>query len=256
MGDGHFLDSKAMTRTAFALALLLAALPAAAQETAPPAAAEDGRVYEMTEVERLPSPTNVADLQAALAAGYPPALLQAGTGGTVMVAFVVGGDGMVGQASVVSSTDSAFDAPSLAAVAVLRFTPGMVGGAPVATRVAIPIEWRAPAPVAAAEAAERVYELDDVDVQPRPINIPQLAEALERRYPVHLRDRAIWGLVHVRLRVDREGVPRDIRVTGTSNHDFNLPTMQSVELLRFQPARLDGRTVDVWVDLPIQWQVQ
>src|SRR5687768_12177184 len=91
-----------------AAALLLAASPAAAQVAAP---ADSGRVYELAEVETLPSPVNVADLRAALDAGFPRDRMAAGVGGTVHVSFVVGADGTVGQARIASSTDSAFDAP-------------------------------------------------------------------------------------------------------------------------------------------------
>ncbi|HST58285.1 MAG TPA: energy transducer TonB, partial [Longimicrobium sp.] len=59
----------------------------------------------------------------------------------------------------------------------------------------------------------------------------------------------------VRLRVDREGMPRDIVVTRTSNPEFNQPTLESLALLRFRPARLDGQAVDVWMDIPIEWRV-
>ncbi len=230
------------------VALCCAATAARAQD-AP--AAEPGRVYELAEVETPPRPSNVDSLRAALQASYPPALLQAGAGGRVHVAFVVATDGTVGQAQVISSTDPAFDEPTLSSVAVLRFTPGMRGGSAVATRVEIPIDWKAPPP--AQEA--RVYEMADVEVEPRPLNLREVRHTIERAYPPELRARRVSGFVHVRLRLDREGVPRDLDVTRTSNVAFNQPTLESLALLRYSPALVDGQPVEVWIDLPIQWHM-
>ncbi|HYW13954.1 MAG TPA: energy transducer TonB [Longimicrobium sp.] len=231
-----------------AVALCCAAAPATAQD-AP--AADSTRVYELAEVETPPRPSNVDSLRAALQASYPPALLQAGAGGRVHVAFVVAADGSVGQAQVISSTDPAFDAPTLASVAVLRFTPGMRGGSAVATRVEIPIDWKAPPPA----QETRVYEMADVEVEPRPLNLREVRHTIERAYPPELRARRVSGFVHVRLRVDREGVPRDLNVTRTSHVAFNQPTLESLALLRFSPALVGGGPVEVWIDLPIQWHM-
>lgn len=248
-------------------ALLLAAGRAAAQDP-PPLPADTGRVYALAEVQELPVPTNPDALHAALAAGYPPALRDAGTGGTVMLSFMIGADGAVREPRVVSSSDAAFDAPSMAAVGVLRFTPGTVGGRAVATRVEIPVQWQAPPPAdrasgspgggadAAAEGGTRVYEMKEVDERPRPRNMHGLRRDLERAYPGELRDAAVSGMVHVRFRLDREGVPRDIRVTRTTDRRFNQPTVESVGRLRFSPAQVDGRLVEVWIDLPVQWSAQ
>jgi TonB family protein len=239
------------------LVVVLASSPAAAQEPAPPAAAEAGRVYEMTEVERLPSPFNVPDLQAALQSLYPLPQLQTRTSGTVTVAFVVGVDGEVGQASVVSSTDSAFDALSLAAVEVLRFTPATVAGAPVAARVALPIQWQAPPMAGDVEegTGERVYQEREVDEKPRPLNIADFRYAVERALPTVLTDFRIDGTVEIRFRVDREGVPRDIHVVYGTHAILTQPTLRTATMLRFAPARLNGQAVQMWMQLPIQWRV-
>jgi TonB family protein len=228
---------------------LCCAAPGLAQD-AP--AADSSRVYELAELESPPRPSNVDSLRAALQAAYPPALLQAGAGGRVHVAFVVAADGSVGQAQVITSTDPAFDSPTLASVAVLRFTPGMRGGSAVATRVEIPIDWQAPPP--AAEEV-RVYAMEDVDVEPRPLNLREVRHTIERAYPPELRAQRVSGFVHVRLRLDREGVPRDLNVTRTSHVAFNQPTLESLALLRFSPARVGGEPVEVWMDLPIQWHM-
>jgi TonB family protein len=259
-------------------ALLAPTAPLRAQAQAA-AMADSVRVYDLTEVEQPPRAANLPELQAALAAGYPPSQLQARTAGTVLVSFVVQPDGTVRDPSVVQSTDTVFDGPTITAVAALRFSPAQVGGRAVPVRAQMNIQWQPPRAAQAVEdegavssagrtaqgepvyamspvvASGRVYEMSEVDVEPRPRNLVEVRRRIERAYPPHLRDRRMGAMVHVRLRVDREGMPQDLRVTRTSNAEFNAPTLESLMLLRFRPGRVDGKPVDVWMDLPIEWRV-
>jgi hypothetical protein len=41
----------------------------------------------------------------------------------------------------------------------------------------------------------------------------------------------------------------------TTHAEFNAPTLAAVGKLRFTQAQVDGRPVQVWVILPIQWEV-
>lgn len=256
-----------------ALSLLLAASPAAAQDAPPP---DSGRVYELTEVETLPRPVNVADLRAALDAGFPPQRLAEGAGGTVNVSFVIGADGAVRQARVVSSTDAAFDAPSLSALAVLRFSPATEGGTPVATRMELPIEWQAPAPVAQAgevvvspagvtEAGERVYtmsdvvvvgrtyEVSEVDHRPQPRSAADLRHQQVRNRPPGLGERAAHATVQVRFRVNPDGTTDAFTVIRSTDTRYNAPSIEALRNLRFFPGKLAGQSVAVWMELPIEW---
>lgn len=261
------------------LACTMAASAAAAQETAPAAPADSARVYELSEVERQPRPLNGAELRAALEARYPPAHHRAGRGGTVFVSLVVGEDGAVGRAEVLSSTDSAFDAPTLASLALLRFEPATVGGTPVATRVEIPVQWQAPPPPkvdhagegvvtdARVEGGERVYTMSEVVAQvptyelavveevPRPRNLAEFRRALQRQYPPELRAARIPGLVTVRFRVTAQGTTEGFILRGSTDPRFDQPTVEALRTLRFSPARINGGPVAVWVELPVQWSV-
>lgn len=258
-----------------ALSLLLAASPAAAQD-APPA--DSGRIYELAEVQTPPRPLNVADLRAALDAGFPPEHLARGAGGTVNVSFVVGADGAVRQARVVSSTDAAFDAPSLSALAVLRFSPATVGGTPVATQLELPIPWQAPAPVAQAERAGegvvaagvtergerlytlsdvvvvgRTYELSEVEHRPQPRSAADLRHQQVRNRPLGLGERAAHATVHVRFRVNPDGTTDSFTVIRSTDTRYNTPSIEALRNLRFIPGKLAGQSVAVWMELPIEW---
>ncbi|MBB4635451.1 energy transducer TonB [Longimicrobium terrae] len=242
-------------------AAVLTAAPAAAQQA--PAA----QVYELRSVEIAPRPLNAAEMAALLNSLYPATLRAASVSGTVRVSMIVGTDGTPREAHVLESADSAFNAPTLTAVQTLRFSPAELNDQPVNVRVELPIVWQAPAPapepapVAAAPAnlaapdTTGIYELKDVTVQPRPINVPELQRAMELSYPEALRFAGTTGMVQVRFVVEKDGRTSGATITRSTEIGFNNPTVYSVSALRFSPARVNGRPVRVWVELPIQWQV-
>lgn len=104
---------------------------------------------------------------------------------------------------------------------------------------------------------EGTYELSAVEEQPRPTNIADLRRQLERNYPPLLRDARVTGTVQVRFRVMEDGTidASSISISSSTHEQFNDPTIRSVQRLRFRPAKVNGRPVKVWVELPIQWQV-
>jgi len=68
-----------------------------------------------------------------LAPAYPGEMQQAGNEGAVLVAFTITPRGDVADAVVVSSTQSTFEASTLAAVKQWKFTPAMKDGIAVST---------------------------------------------------------------------------------------------------------------------------
>lgn len=250
-----------MRRTLVALALFLPVSSAlGAQE---PSAG----IYALAQVETQPRPSNVREFVAALHAAYPADKRAAGQGATVQVAFVVGTDGVPRDASVTTSTDAAFDSVTLASLSALRFTPATVSGRPVPVRIELPVQWtpadpESDGPATSGASGERpaagpdgtgVYALRDVDVAPRPQNIAEMQRAMVASYPPALREAGVDGTAQVRFRVDAQGVPHDFVVTASSDPGFAQPTLNALSVLRFTPARKDGRPVDVWVELPVTW---
>jgi TonB family protein len=235
---------------------LIAVIPLQAQQTPP----DSGRVYEMSEVEVLPRARNSKAFTEALAAGYPHHLREARVGGAVQVDFVVGPDGEPRNVRVLSSPDSSFDAPSVQAVSVLRFTPARVGGSPVAVRVEQPITWQVVEPTVIVmdergrcEGDDR-YELSEVEELPRRLNGAEFQQALTReaaRLGEHMPQR---GTVQVRFLLEPDGTVSCPTVMQSTFRGLDSPTLRIVQMLHFRPARLDGRPVHVWVELPIQWE--
>ncbi|MCA3013288.1 MAG: TonB family protein [Myxococcaceae bacterium] len=68
-------------------------------------------------------------------ATFPPELLDAGVGGTVVMQLDLGADGSVTDAQVVQSAGAAFDREALAAVRRFRFTPAEVDFVPAPVRI-------------------------------------------------------------------------------------------------------------------------
>jgi TonB family protein len=62
----------------------------------------------------------------------------------------------------------------------------------------------------------------------------------------------------VRFLIDVNGapVPGTVLVEDSEHSGFAAPAMQVVETMRFQPARVNGRRVAVWVVLPVQFSLR
>jgi TonB family protein len=239
-----------MRPLAFLLGLIVAA-PAAAQ-MAPP---DSARIFELPEVEVLPRPRNTRVFNESLALGYPAHLRVAGVGGTVQMEFIVGPDGWPVNVRVLSSSDSSFNAPSIRAVLLLQFTPAQVQGRPVFVRVEQPITWRVDSTGLGEceRPGEGEYELSEVEELPWPSNRAQFQRALAREYPFGSVDPPVAATVQVRFRVEVDGTASMPCVTRSTDSRFNEPTLRVIEVLRHRPARLNGRPVRAWAELPIQW---
>nr|WP_240978885.1 energy transducer TonB [Longimicrobium terrae] len=77
---------------------------------------------------------------------------------------------------------------------------------------------------------------------------------MEANYPPARRAAGVSAQVTVRIVVGADGLPRDTRVVASTDSAFDAPTLQAVKLLRFSPARVGGRAVQVHVQVPIYWQ--
>lgn len=64
-----------------------------------------------------------------------------GSEGIVSLLVIVNADGTVAEASVAKSSDAAFEAPSLEAIAKWKFKPAEVNGQPVRCKITVPIRF-------------------------------------------------------------------------------------------------------------------
>ncbi len=94
-------------------------------------------------------------------------------------------------------------------------------------------------------------------VRPEIRNRPEVQAALMREYPTILRDAGIGGTVVVWFFISEEGMVLDRRVSESSGHvPLDEASLKVADVFRFTPALNREQIVQVWIQLPITFQVQ
>jgi TonB family protein len=120
-------------------------------------------------------------------------------------------------------------------------------------RTLITLALVVPAALRAQEPSAAVYELSQVETQPRPANVAEFVDALNAAYPAEKRAAGQGATVQVAFVVGDDGVPRGAQVSSSTDAAFDSVTLASVAGLRFTPATLAGRPVPVRIELPVRW---
>ena len=85
--------------------------------------------------------------------------------------------------------------------------------------------------------------------QPRPL----FAE-VPIEYPIHMWDQDMEGETLLRVRVDDTGGVDSVEVVETSGYaSFDSAAVTGALKLRFEPARQDGKRIDVWAEVPVHF---
>ena len=93
-------------------------------------------------------------------------------------------------------------------------------------------------------------------VRPEIINRGAVQAALMREYPPILRDAGIGGTVEVWFFISAEGRVLDSRVSRSSGQvQFDQAALKVADVVRFSPALNRDQRVQVWIQLPITFQV-
>ena len=93
-------------------------------------------------------------------------------------------------------------------------------------------------------------------VRPEIRNRPEVQQALMREYPPILRDAGIGGTVVVWFFITEEGIVQDKRVSQTSGQvQFDEAALKVADVFRFSPALNRDQRVQVWIEVPITFQV-
>lgn len=98
--------------------------------------------------------------------------------------------------------------------------------------------------------------VESVATAPQLLNAEELVEAIDRAYPPDLLGDGISGTVRLRLLVNRDGVPVEVRVLQTSGYrQFDEAATRVADVMRFSPAiDTDGRPTQVWAAFPISFR--
>jgi len=94
-------------------------------------------------------------------------------------------------------------------------------------------------------------------VRPELKNRDEVQSALRREYPPILRNAGIGGVVVVWFFISEEGHVLDRRVSRSSGHaQLDEAALEVADVFRFSPALNREQIVQVWIELPITFQVQ
>ena len=94
-------------------------------------------------------------------------------------------------------------------------------------------------------------------VAPQLTNLAEVQRALTREYPTVLRDSGIGGRVEVWFFIDEEGRVQRTQINQTSGYEaLDQAALNVAEVYRFSPAMNRENRVQVWVSLPITFQVR
>jgi protein TonB len=92
---------------------------------------------------------------------------------------------------------------------------------------------------------ERIYTEQTVDEKPVAIDSPKPI------YPSFARDNGITGSVIARILVQPDGTVARVEVRGARL--FLQTTQEMLYRWRFRPARVQGKPVSVWIEVPVNF---
>lgn len=135
-------------------------------------------------------------------------------------------------------------APAAAAEAPAATTAGMAAAAAVAAPP--PASSAAPQPTAQAAAAPAAVQMAR----------PDHAHSPQPEYPMALRELGLQGTVLLRVWVEPDGRPGDIRLARSSGQRlFDDAALRAVRHWRFLPARAGEQAIASWVEFPIRFNL-
>lgn len=181
--------------------------------------------------------------------GYPEALTDTGLSGQAEVDFTVKADGSVADVQLGMATHRAFGRAAIVAVGAWKFEPGTQDGAPVDRRVTVP--FRFPAPLDQqinASVKRKVFvtlpepALTDQDFPAKKLKVKHPVRPV---YPRALAGSDIEEKVIVNFVVAPDGTTLNPTVIGAKHKEFEVPAMQAVALMSYEPPLKDGKPVYV-----------
>ncbi len=94
-------------------------------------------------------------------------------------------------------------------------------------------------------------------VGPSILNRDEVVRAMEKAYPLMLREAGIGGTVTLYLYIDENGVVKDHRIEKSSGHpQLDSAAIEVADVYRFTPALNLDRKTAVWVQFPITFSVK
>ena len=250
------------------LALALCAAALAGMRALPAPAVPISRVAESPAVQAerresaaagdttRPVLVNAQEVVRALDQQYPPQLRAAGITGSASLRILVSAEGVPTDVQAVEATNPEFGAAAVRAMQRARFRPARHEGTAVAFSLMLPVLFQLdegdapPLTTAPTEAAAPRW-----DEAPIVANVDEVARALRAEYPPLLRAAGIEAQAQVRLRISATGEVLEAAAESASHPEAGPAAERALRRARFQPARRDGRAVEVELVLPVRFQL-
>jgi len=213
---------------------------------------------------------------------YPAEAKEKGIQGRVIVRFKIMEDGKVTDASVLKGVDPVLDAEAIRVVSSLpQFTPGKVGGVPVAVWYMVPITFTLapkstttpvqsdksatspppPPPPPTSEAygqePEPFVVVEDMPVFPGGDSALLAYIARNVKYPEYAKLNNITGRVVLRFCISETGAVKQISVIKGVHPELDAESIRVIQTLpAFKPGKQGGVPVPVWYMVPVTFALK
>lgn len=172
---------------------------------------------------------------------YPLSMGRSGLRGEVTVGFIVGTDGGVRDAIILSSNNPHFNKNALESVRRYRFKPALKDGKPVEVRGNVPIIFIIENPDGT--GGRPFYDVREgdaaaLDTPPVPV------EMAEPVYPYELLRQHVSGTTELVFLVRPDGSIGSLKIEKTDRPEFGLASAAAVERHKFKPALKDNKPVE------------
>jgi len=99
---------------------------------------------------------------------------------------------------------------------------------------------------------------ESVATAPLLLNVEEVEEAIASEYPEQLRRDGVVGTARLRLLVDTDGIPAEVRLLESSGYpQLDEAAARVAVVLRFSPAtNSNGEPLRVWASCPISFRVR
>lgn len=140
----------------------------------------------------------------------------------------------------------------IALAAVLLVSTGMI----TATKAVAIQAQSAPAANQSDQSATNAAPYGPVYKVGKDVSLPVPIHEVDAEFPKSGRSlkKSFQAIVLVRMIVDKEGTPRDVRIARSYNPDFDAEAIKAVKQYRFKPAERAGEPVAVTVNIEVNFR--
>lgn len=87
------------------------------------------------------------------------------------------------------------------------------------------------------------------------VSAPQITQSPDPEYSEEARKKSVQGRCVLKLVVDQQGIPRDIKVIRSVGYGLDEKAVEAVQKWRFKPATLNGHPVSVQINVEVTFNL-